>query len=115
MVRLIHGLNTSISIVPIPYYDNLSEIVKRFLQKICDIKIVFRINYKLDKFIILDKDPYEIGDQNNFVYKTSCNCGKCYVGQTERPLRIRIDEHFENFNLNEKFHNVIIKHRKKYI
>ena len=27
---------------------------------------------------------------------------------------IRIDEHFKNFNLNEKFHNGISKHRKKY-
>ena len=35
----------------------------------------------------------------------SCNCGKCYVDQTKRTLRIRLDEHFKNFNLNEKFHN----------
>ena len=39
---------------------------------------------------------------------------KCYFGQTKRPLRIRIDEHFKNFNLNEKFDNVISKHQKKY-
>ena len=37
-----------------------------------------------------------------------------YVGQTKRPLRIRIDEHEKNFNLNEKFHNVISKRRKNY-
>ena len=78
------------------------------------MKVVFRINSKLDKFIILGKDPYEIGEQNNVVNKISCHCGKCCVGQTKRPLRIRIDEHFKNFNLNEKFHNVISKHRKKY-
>ena len=29
-------------------------------------------------------------------------------------MRIRLDEHFKNVNLNEKFHNVISKHRKKY-
>ena len=29
------------------------------------------------------------------------------------PLSL-IDEHFKNFNLNEKFHNFISKHRKKY-
>ena len=44
----------------------------------------------------------------------SCNCGKCYVGRTKRPFRIRIDEHEKNFNLKEKFHNVISKHRKNY-
>ena len=37
-----------------------------------------------------------------------------YVGQTKRPLRIRLDEHFKNFNLNENFHNVISKQWKKY-
>ena len=36
------------------------------------------------------------------------------MGQTKCPLRIRIDEHFKNFNLNEKFHNFISKHQKNY-
>ena len=76
------------------------------------MKVVFRINSKLDRFIALGKDPYEIGEQNNVVYKISCNCGKCYVGQTKRPLRIRIYENFKNFNPNEKFHNVISRHLK---
>ena len=47
----------------------------------------------------MSKDSYEIGEQNNVVYKISCNCGKCYVGQTKHLLRITIDEHFKNFNL----------------
>ena len=58
-------INTSISIVSIPYYSNLSENVKRFFQKKYDVKIAFRINSKLDKFIILGKDLYEIGEKIN--------------------------------------------------
>ena len=46
--------------------------------------------------------------------KISYNYGMCYVGQTKRHLRIRFDKHFKNFNLNEKFHNVFSKHRKKH-
>ena len=34
--------------------------------------------------------------------------------KTKCLLRIRIDEHFKNFNLNEKFYHVASKHRKKY-
>ena len=102
------------SIVSIPYYGNLSEIVNRLLQKY-EVNIVFRTNSKFDRFITLGKDPYEIAEHNNVVYKISRNCGKRYVGQIKRPLRIRLDEHFKNFNRNEKFHNVISKHRKKYI
>ena len=56
------------------YYSNLSEIVKRFLQKY-KVRIVFRINSKLDNFMILDKDPYEIEEQNSVVYQISCKCG----------------------------------------
>ena len=67
------------------------------------------MNSKLDKFIILGKDPYEIGEHHSVVYKILCNCGRCYEGQTKRPFRIRIDEHFKNFNLNEKFYNVTNK------
>ena len=105
--------NISFSIVSIPYYENSSAILKRLLQKY-DVKIVFRITSQFDRFITLGKDPYDIEEHNNVVYKVSCNCGMCYVGQTKRPLRIRLDEDLKNFNLNEKFHNVISKHRKKY-
>ena len=112
-ITLNDSTNKYVSVVSISYYGNLSEIVKHFFRKY-NVKVVFRINSKLDRFIVLGKDPYEIGEQNNVVYKISCNCGKCYVSQTKRPLRIRIDEHFKNFNLTEKFHNVISKQRKKY-
>ena len=78
------------------------------------MNIVFRIHSKFDRFLTLSKDPYEIGEHNNVVFKVSCKCGKCYLGQTKRPLRIRLDEHLKNFNLNKKFHNVISRHRKKY-
>ena len=105
--------NNRAPIISIPYYRNLSEVVKRLFQKY-DVKIVFRNDSKFDRFIALGKDPYEIEEQSNVVYKISCNCGKCYVGQTKRPLRIRLHEHFKNFNLNEKFQNVISKHRKKH-
>ena len=105
--------NNRAPIVSIPYYGNLSDVVKRLLQKY-EVKVAFRINSKFDSFITLGKDPYEIEEQSNLVYKISCNCGKYYIGQTKRPSRIRLNENFKNFNLNEKFHNVISKHRKNH-
>ena len=36
-----------------------------------EVKIVFRINSKLDNFVILGKYPYEIREENNVVYKIS--------------------------------------------
>ena len=59
--------NNRIPIISIPYYGNLSEIVKRLLQKY-EVEIVFRINSKFDIFITLGKDPYGIGEQSNVIY-----------------------------------------------
>ena len=64
------SINKNVSVVTITYFGNSSEIVKRFLRKY-NVKVVFRINSKLDRFIVLGKDPYEIGEQNNVVYKIS--------------------------------------------
>ena len=97
-ITLNDSTNKNVLVVSIPYYGNLSEIVWRFLRKY-NVKVVFRMNSKLDRFIVFGKDPYEIGEQNNVVYKISCNCGKCYVGHTKRPLRIRIDEHLINLRI----------------
>ena len=43
------------------------------------------------------------------MYRFSRTCGKCDVGQTKRPLRIRKKEHIDNFKLNEKYHDIISK------
>ena len=67
-ITLHDSTNKNVLVVSIPYYGNLSEIVWRFLRK-SNVKVVFRINSKLDRFIVLGKDPYEIGEQNNVVYK----------------------------------------------
>ena len=38
-----------------------------------------------------DKTPAEM--KSNVVYKLECSCGKCYIGETERNLVSRLDEH----------------------
>ena len=49
--------------------------------------------------------------QSNVVQKICCKqCNKTDIGQTGRLLRTRRNEHRNNINLNEKYHNVISKH-----
>ena len=60
--------NNRFPIVSITYYGDLSEIVKRLLQKY-EVKIVFGINSKFDRFITLGKDPYERGEHKMLFIK----------------------------------------------
>ena len=71
------------------------------------------LNTKLNKIIKLGKDVLKKSEMSNVVYKLECiSCDKTYVGQTKRLLNIRREEYKNNFNLkNEKYHNVITKHR----
>ena len=58
----------------------------------------------------MGKDLLDRLDKKNVVYKINCKCGKCYIDQTKRSLRIGRKEHINNIKLNEKYHNVISKH-----
>ena len=61
--------------------------------------------------IKLDKDPLDIFEQSNVVYKITCKqCNKKYIGQTGRLLRTTRNEHRNNIKLNEKYHSVVSKH-----
>ena len=45
-------------------------------------------------------------------YKIPClDCSKTYVSQTGRMLFVRCDKHKKNINLNEKYHNLVTKHK----
>ena len=96
-------------IITIPYYGTISENIKRVLNKY-QINAIYRINFKLNRFLRLGKDPVSSSEKNNVVYKFNCKCGKTYVRQTKRPLHIPRDEHKNNIKLNPKYHNVISKH-----
>jgi hypothetical protein len=38
------------------------------------------------------KDPID-QQQGKGIYKVSCSCGKCYIGETGRSFHVRIKEH----------------------
>ena len=98
-------------VISIPYYGNLSCKIKTQLKEY-NITTVFRNISKLDKYIKLAKDPLNKSEISNVVYKIPCmDCSKTYVGQTGRMLFARCDKHKKNINLNEKYHNVVTKHR----
>ena len=75
------------------------------------MKTVTRVSFKLNKVINLGKAPLNKLDNKKLVYKIEClNCPKNYVDQTKRLLNTRLQEHKNNINLNNKYHNVISNH-----
>ena len=101
------------SVVSISYYGNLSYKLKWQLKEY-NITTVFRNTSKLDEYVKLGKDSLKKLEIWNVVYKSPClNCSKTYVGQTWRMFFVRYDEHKKHIILNEKFHNLVTKHRIK--
>jgi predicted GIY-YIG superfamily endonuclease len=41
----------------------------------------------------------DIQQTKQCVYSIPCDCGRCYIGETSRPLEVRIKEH--NYNLTQ--------------
>lgn len=47
-------------------------------------------------------------DKRDVVYKLDCKmCEMTYIDQTSRLLKMKVDEHRNNYNRNESYHNVL--------
>ena len=44
------------------------------------------------------------------VYSITCSCGEQYIGQTKRPLRVRVSEHRRATRKGEKQHSALAEH-----
>ena len=94
----------------IPYHRTFFNKCKYFLNKFNIIPIP-KINKNLQTFVRLGKDKCKKMDKCGTVYKINCkNCDVCYIGESKRPLNVRISEHKNN--KNEKA--VINLHQKNF-
>ena len=65
----------------------------------------------LQNIIIFGKQVSELLDRTNVVYKIDCKqCMSVYIGETERALKVRVDEHEKNSNSQ----SVIKCHKNNY-
>ena len=59
------------------------------------------LNRKLNSIIRLGKDKTDTRDTPGAVYKFDCEkCDACYIGESKRPLYVRIKEHSDMKNKN---------------
>ena len=72
---------------------NISEITARMLKPL-EIDVAHKPKRSLHSILRIPKDPTAKEDKMNIIYKINCiNCDKHYIGQSGRPLKIRIKEH----------------------
>jgi hypothetical protein len=60
------------------------------------IKTVFSSGDTLKKRLTHVK-PKGKGKEKDLIYKSPCECGANYIGETGRPLDIRVSEHRRNW------------------
>ena len=83
--------NNKPTTVCLPYVKNVSEKI----QKICipyNIRVVFQSRSTLRSYISHTKPSTEITNIKNCEYSIHCTCGFFYLGETCRPLKVRVEE-----------------------
>jgi len=81
--------------VTIPYVKGLSGAFSRILKtyRIC-ILHSSKTTYYVEKYAMHPKDRINDEEKPEVVYKIPCkNCDRIFVGETGRPLGVRIKEH----------------------
>jgi predicted GIY-YIG superfamily endonuclease/uncharacterized protein (UPF0335 family) len=79
----------------IPYVPGLSEKIRRVGRKF-NIRTAFKTQNTLRQSLVKTKPRNGTQESKNCVYSIKCSCSREYIGETKRPLNVRIKEHKEN-------------------
>ncbi len=97
--------------VCIPYVGSASHQIKRILASSNIKSIIYCPSQKIYQLLYSHKDKTD----NNLkpgVYRIPCTCGKVYIGETGRNLKLKQKEH--NYDCRTKCHEVdksdLVKH-----
>jgi hypothetical protein len=75
----------------LPYIRGVTDKIAKVLRR-KEIMIAFKPLITIRQRMKSVKDPID-HQQGKGIYKVSCSCGKCYIGETGRSFQIRIKEH----------------------
>ena len=76
----------------LPHVQGVSEPLRRCLEQ-RGIRTFFKSDRTLRSHLVQPKDTVDPTKQDGVVYRIPCECGKVYIGETERPVQERIKEH----------------------
>ena len=93
----------------LPYVKGLSEQLRRCLQQ-QGIRAVFKSETTLRSHLVRPKDAVKPTKQDGVVYRIPCECGKVYIGETERPMQDRMKEHERDIRLARTQTSAVSEH-----
>jgi hypothetical protein len=85
----------------LPYIQGVTDKIAKVLKR-KDIMTSFKPLITIRQRMKSVKEPID-HQQGKGIYKVSCSCGKCYIGETGRSFQVRIKEHEANIR-NERTH-----------
>ncbi|PNF31038.1 hypothetical protein B7P43_G17855, partial [Cryptotermes secundus] len=81
--------------VYIPYVKGVSEKFKRIGNRY-NIRTIFRTKHTLRNSLMKTRPKRDPQQTAQYVYSIPCECGRSYIGETGRPLAVRLREHRHN-------------------
>jgi hypothetical protein len=78
--------------VYIPYVKGVSEKFKRIGNRY-NIGTIFKTKHKLRNSLMKTRPERDPQQTARCVYSIPCECGRSYIGETDRPLAVRLREH----------------------
>jgi hypothetical protein len=78
--------------VVIPYVKGISEKFKRIGNRY-NIRTIFKTNHTLRDTLMRTRPMSDPQLTAQCIYNIPCECGRSYVGETGRPLSVRIRQH----------------------
>ncbi|XP_046580585.1 uncharacterized protein LOC124288060 [Haliotis rubra] len=89
--------------ISLPYIGSTSHHNRRLLKQQVDIHVTFQRGNSIQNLLQATGRPRssQKQDPSGVVYHIECDCGDSYVGETSRPLTLRIKEHQASVRKND--------------
>jgi hypothetical protein len=84
--------------VVIPYVKGVSEKFRRIGNRY-NIRTIFKTSHTIRRAIMKTRPDRDLLETRHCIYSIPCECGRCYIGETGRPLGVRLKEH--QYNLKQ--------------
>ena len=87
-----------VATIVIPYVPSTSEKIRRIARQY-NIRTAFKTNNTLRSHLTKTKPKRDYQETKDCIYSIRCQCDREYIGESKRPLRVRLEEHKRNVKL----------------